>query len=124
MNSISRAGLFLLAGFCLAAAFVLAEVPQIINYQGRLTDALDNPASAAIKYLTLIIHYFIVFEQAFSGLEVSLLDLFLSLFDAFADSGVIYGLTFLPADPSQCLDSPFGRKYFHKVIVKAEEELG
>ncbi|UCD94686.1 MAG: hypothetical protein JSU69_01145, partial [Candidatus Zixiibacteriota bacterium] len=47
MSSITKSGLFLLAGFFLAASFAFAEIPQIINYQGRLTDAMDNPVEDA-----------------------------------------------------------------------------
>jgi hypothetical protein len=43
MSSITRASLFLLAGFLLAASSAYAEIPQIINYQGRLTDPQNNP---------------------------------------------------------------------------------
>ena len=56
-------------------------------------------AAAAVEYFALIVHHLVVFEQAFSCLEVSLFDFFLGLFDALADAGMIDRLALFPADP-------------------------
>src|SRR5262249_52483588 len=84
--------------------------------------SVQDLLAVAVNPLALVIHDLVIFEEVLTDIEVSLLDLLLSGFDAPGDVAVFNRLTFLHAHLAQHVGDPFAGKDAHEIVLERKEE--
>ena len=84
---------------------------------------MDDLVAETVNDFALLVHHVVVFERAFAGLEVVLLDAFLRGLNGAVEQRVLQLLAFLKADAFHDLHDAIGAEEAHQVVFEGDEKV-
>ena len=114
---------------------------MVISFPERIYEAVGNCIKSIVKvkckafskqsmvafivyHVTLLVHYVIIFEQAFPYAKVIFFYFLLCPFDRLRDHAVLYHFAFFISHPVHQACNTFAAEHAHKIIFQRNKKAG